>query len=51
MASKLGLQPHRVAENHNIAGIGSAATSIVMAPHRHWPKNIRVGAGHFSVDK
>src|SRR5262252_2164731 len=44
-AEKLGYRRIWVAEHHNMAGIASAATSIVLAHLAEGTKTIRVGAG------
>lgn len=45
LADKLGFQRYWVAEHHNMMGIASAATSVVIAYVAGGTENIRVGAG------
>ena len=44
-AERLGYTRYWVAEHHNLAGIASAATSVVIAHLAYATESIRVGAG------
>ncbi|GAF64587.1 putative oxidoreductase [Bacillus sp. TS-2] len=44
-AEQLGYNRYWVAEHHNMPGIGSSATSVVIGHLAHHTKSIRIGAG------